>query len=101
MKKFFVKLGLKIVSYVLLLGIVFFSLTSIVYAKVLTINEINEEYKKIFIDEINSIGGNLSSSIDTTNKTLDVYSDSTKIASYKYTDEYIEYENRSGDIKTT
>ena len=90
--------GFKKVIGLFLIGIIFFSSISSVYAKILTIDEINNEFKTSFIDEINKLGSNLSSSVDTTNKTLDVYSDSEKMASFKYTDEYIEYDNRSAVV---
>ena len=98
MKNVFVRQGFKKVLGLFLIGILFFSTINNVYAKTLTINEINDEFKTSFIDEFNKLGSNLSSSVDPTNKTLDVYSDSEKIVSFKYTDEYIEYDNRSAVV---
>lgn len=81
----------KLVIGLFLIGIFFFLSKCSVYAKMLTIDEINDRFKISFIDELNKLGSQFSSEIDTTDKVLNVYSGSEKVTSFKYTDEYIEY----------
>lgn len=97
-KKIFNQRCKKVLSF-LLVGSIFFSTISNVYAKTLTINEVANGFKNsTIIDGLNQLGGNITSSVDTTNKTLDVYSESEKVFSFKYTDDYIEYDNRSAIV---
>ncbi len=92
-KTFYSKL--KNIIGILLIGVIFFSSMSNVYAETLTIENVNNKFKEIFIDEFNKLGSDLSSTINDSEKKLEVKSGSDVIATFNYTDSYIEYDNRS------
>ena len=69
-----------------------------VNAAMLGINEVNEKFQTSFINVFNEAGSNLSSVIDSNNNTLNIYDGSSKIATFRYTNEYIEYNDRDTAI---
>lgn len=100
----------KIIS-ILLVCFLFISSMNTVFARILTIDDVaeqlNNEYMPAFalLIAIDSLLSNSSSeaetpkaSVDETNKTLDFYVGTNKIATIKYTDDYIEYENRTAVV---
>lgn len=97
MRCFFIQKLRKSLGLVLF-GMIFFLFIGSVYAKMLSIDEVNTSFKTNFIDVFNQLGGNISSKVDTTNKVLDIYSEDVKFMSLKYTDEYIEYDNRDAIV---
>jgi hypothetical protein len=97
-KKFNFSRGLNIVLVFVLIGIVSFQGIKNVYARMLTIDEVNEEFNNIYIVEFNKVGAKISTAIDTTNKVLNIYNDGEIAVSFNYTDEYIEYDNRNAVI---
>ncbi len=95
MTNFWRKKAQKIIL-VFLIGIVFFNSISNVYAETLTINEVETGFNNSsIIKDINELGTNITTYIDSSNQNLDIYQDTEKILTFKYTDEYIEYDNRS------
>ena len=97
-KNFFYQ-GSKKVFVFLLVGSMFFSSISNIYAKTITINEVANGFNNsTIIAGLNQFGGNITSSVDTTNGKLDVYDGTDKVFSLNYTYDYIEYDNRSATV---
>jgi len=93
-KKYFYQ-GYKKVIGLFLIGMVFFSSMYSVCAKTLTVEEVNEDFKANFINTMKELGINFTTSIDTTNKTFNIIDAEGETLCLNYTEEYIEYNNRS------
>ena len=87
----------KIIGFLMTL-LVFFAFSGAVQARMLTSTEVFNDFKTTFIDPMNSHGGKLTVSNDTTNKKYTVYSDSIPLATFDYTDSYVEYDHRTVEI---
>lgn len=97
MKKFLNHRGVKKFFIALILVImVFFSSIVNVYARTLTIDEVSTQFDKSSIVEgLNQSGSStIASQVNTTDKTLDIYTGTEKVFSFVYGDDYIEYNNR-------
>lgn len=83
----------------ILVGIIFFSTITNVYASTLTIDNVSKQFdQSTIIKGLAQLGSNFTSKVDTNDKTLDIYSESEKIFSFTYGDDYIEYNNRSAIV---
>lgn len=89
-KSFYAKF--KNIITILLVGIIFFSSISSVYAQTLTIQEVDNKFKELFVNEL---GSELSTTIDETNKKLEIKSGNDVLVTLKYDTDYIEYDNRN------
>lgn len=85
----------KVITSIFLVGIIFFSNIGSVSAEALTIEKIDEEFKKVFVEEFNKLGGNFSTTVNEEGKKYEISEDGEKIASFNLGDNYIEYDNRN------
>ncbi len=85
----------KIILGIFLIGIILFSGISSVYAETLTMQNIDTEFKKVFVDELNKLGSSITTTINTNDKTYVVSSNGENMATFKYGDDYIEFDNRN------
>ena len=84
----------KFLSFVILFAIMML-LSDKVSARMLTINDVNQKLTT-YLNEFNTNQNmNLSTAINTSDSTLDIFDSTEKIGSIRYTDEYIEYNNRN------
>ena len=73
----------------------YFLLVNKVSAAILSIEDVSKQFNETpEIKEFAHLGLILTSRVNTNDKTLDIYNESEKIISLKYTDNYIEYDNR-------
>lgn len=80
----------------LIVTILFFSKINNVYASILTINSISNEFANTsIIQEFNTLNAGITSKVDSINQKLDIYAGNEKVFSFDYGDDYIEYNNRS------
>jgi len=100
MKKVFGYQGcFKKVFGLILVGIIFFSTITNVYASTLTIDNVSKQFdKSTIIQGLAQLGSTFTSKVNTTDKTLDIYGEGEKIFSFTYGDDYIEYNNRSAVV---
>ena len=83
----------------ILVGIIYFSSFINVYASVLTIENVSKQFaQSTIIEGFAQLGSTFSSKVNTTDKTLDIYSEEEKVFSFVYGDDYIEYNNRSAVV---
>ena len=85
---------MKRICYLLIGLLLFYFWESNVYAKTLTISEVKEEFDDFIENSLNEYGMSLTTTIDSENNKLDIYNGTEKYLSFKYTDDYIEYEDR-------
>lgn len=70
-----------------------------VSASTLTIDSVSSQFNNSdLVQGLASFQITVKSSVDSTNKTLDIYSDGEKVFSFNYGDDYIEYDNRSAIV---
>ena len=92
------KKKLKKLKLLILIEIVLFLPTN-VYAKVIAINDISTEFvKSNIVSLLNGSDGDITASADEESQTFNVYMKQQKIVTFNYTDDYIEYDNRLGEI---
>ena len=74
----------------------YFLLVNKVSAAILSIEDVSKQFNETpEIKELSGLFGTITSKVNFDEKTLDIYSKSEKIFVFKYTDEYIEYDNRN------
>lgn len=89
----------KKVLVLFLVGITFFSTISNVYASMLTIENVSNQFdKSTIIQGLAQWELTFTSKVNTIDKTLDIYGDDEKVFSFTYGDDYIEYNNRSAVV---
>lgn len=92
MKKSFKNSGFKKTLKLLLVSFILISFKN-VYAKMLTIEEVNTEFNNSSVVEyLNQSGNNITSKIDSSTKLFNIYNNEEQIFSFKYTDSFISYE---------
>lgn len=73
----------------------FFSGVTNAYASILTMDSVSKQFNQsTIVTGISEFGSTLTSKVNASDKTLDIYSDDEKIFSFVYGDDYIEYDNR-------
>lgn len=89
----------KKVLVLFLVGITFFSTISNVYASILTIEKVSNQFdKSTIVQAFVELGSTVTSKVNTIGNTLDIYGDDEKVFSFTYGDDYIEYNNRSAVV---
>lgn len=90
---------MKRVYGILLAVTLFFTMCLNVYASQISVNDVVEEFSKTkIISLLNSLGSSISANIDTVNNKININDSGETLLSLNYTDEYIEYDNRSAVI---
>ena len=87
----------KILNYILV-SAAFFLGISTANARMLTSEEVFNDYNTTFIEPMNSHGAGLTVTNDTTNKKYIISSGTDELLTFNYNNEYIEYDNRSAVI---
>lgn len=88
----------KYLIIVLFIGLISFSSIARVNAKTLTISEVDSKLKELLKDDLEELGSTLTSNIDEENKKVDLLIDNDTYVTYNYTNEYIEYNNRTATV---
>lgn len=75
---------------------VFFVSIGNVFASTLDINSVANKFSTTTtVESFTKLGGNITVKVNTDDSTFDIYNDGQKSDSFKYTQDYIEYDNRS------
>lgn len=78
-----------------LVGLSVFVITKNTSARIITINEVSEEFNQSSVVQLlNKLGGKIKSQVNENDHTLDIYKSDSVIFSAKYGDYYLEYNNR-------
>lgn len=93
MKKIFFSLGVFLLCSVLFLN------TDNVAASVLKVEDIISDFNQSSaVEELSSLGIDLTSKKDELNQLLDIYNNEEKVFSFTYGDDYLEYNNRDAEV---
>ena len=89
----------KFKKYFLFVGIVFFSAIMSVNARILTIDEVVEQFNDTsLVKYLQEHDSDINCVVNSEGNTLDIYSDNEKISSFTFGNDYIEYDNRDSVI---
>ena len=87
----------RIINYILI-SAVFFLGISTANARMLTTEEVFNDYNSTFIEPMNSHGAGFTVTNDTANKKYTIYMQNEEVITFNYTNDYIEYDNRNIEI---
>ena len=87
----------RIINYILI-SAVFFLGISTANARMLTTEEVFNDYNSTFIEPMNSHGAGFTVTNDTANKKYTIYMQNEEVITFNYTNDYIEYDNRNTEI---
>lgn len=79
-------------------AILFFTATTVVSARMMTMKEISDDFNENFIEVLQGDGSSLNTVIDEENTTFTVKYGNEELMKFNYTDEYMEYDVRGTQI---
>ena len=79
-------------------AILFFTATTVVSARMMTMKEISDDFNENFIEVLQGDGSSLNTVLDEENTTFTVKYGNEELMKFNYTDEYMEYDVRGTQI---